>query len=74
MSPADYQRERKLRGTQVEVAAALDIPRETLSRRELRESQQAAMKSALNQALPLCFAAITLAVSYMALVNAILSR
>lgn len=34
MSPADYQRERKLRGTQAEVAAALDIQRETLSRRE----------------------------------------
>lgn len=32
------------------------------------------MKSALNQAFPLCFAAVTLAVSYMALVNAILSR
>lgn len=34
MTPTDYQRERKLRGTQAEVAAALDIQRETLSRRE----------------------------------------
>lgn len=34
MSPSDYQRERKLRGTQATVAALLDIERETVSRRE----------------------------------------
>lgn len=39
MTPADYQRERKLRGTQVAVATALGVTRETVSRRETGDSQ-----------------------------------
>lgn len=34
MTRSDYQRERQLRGTQAEVAAALGIRRETINRRE----------------------------------------
>ena len=34
MSPAEYKRERQRRGTQATVAAALDVQRETITRRE----------------------------------------
>lgn len=37
-SHTDYQRERKVRGTQAEVAEALDVERETVSRRETGDS------------------------------------
>lgn len=34
MTPANYKRERQRRGTQASVAAALDVQRETITRRE----------------------------------------
>jgi DNA-binding XRE family transcriptional regulator len=37
MSPAQYRRERKARGTQATVAALLGVQRETITRREAGE-------------------------------------
>jgi len=34
MTPADYRRERELRGSQAEVAKLLDVHRQTIAKRE----------------------------------------